>query len=65
VALVRTEVTEELFTSITRVNMIMEEILLPKRRFLLKPHDVTSQKAKLFTFRNVLKILKANKIIQK
>jgi hypothetical protein len=43
VALVRTDVSEELSTSLIRVIIIG-----PKRRFLQEPHGVISQKTQFF-----------------
>jgi hypothetical protein len=63
VALVRTDISEELSASIIRVTRIlvilmrvtrilvilmMEALNPPKRRFLIEPHGVTSQKTSFF-----------------
>jgi hypothetical protein len=51
VALVRTDVSEELSTSIirlTRMGELGRTDVPPKRRFLQEPHGVTSQKMTFF-----------------
>jgi hypothetical protein len=50
VALVRTDVSEELSASFIRVTRIggLWTTLAPKRRFLQEPHGVTSQKTSFF-----------------
>jgi hypothetical protein len=56
VALVRTNVSEELSASIIRVPSsailvtLMMEALPPKRRFLQEPHGETSQKTPFFLY---------------
>jgi hypothetical protein len=55
VALVRTDISEELRASFLRVTRIGEigttlAVVPPKRRFLQEPHGVTSQKTPFFIF---------------
>jgi hypothetical protein len=51
VALVRTDVSEELcsvFTRVTRIGELRTTLAVTKRRFLQEPHGVTSQKTPFF-----------------
>jgi hypothetical protein len=53
VAFVRTDISEELsasFTRVTRIGELGKHRVPPKRRFLQEPYGVTSQKTALFKY---------------
>jgi hypothetical protein len=52
VALVRTDVSDEISSSFIKVTRIGEQVP-PKRRFLQEPHGLTSQKTSLFLIKFV------------